>query len=181
MNKIGTQTIETERLILRRITLEDVDSMFTNWTSDPLVTKYVTWETHSSINDTKEYVESKIKRYDDDFCFDWIVVLKESNKPIGEIEAVNFSKVDSLVEMGDCYGSKYWNKGYATEALKAFIDYMFNKVGVNKIYARHIINNPASGKVMLKAGMKYDGTLKGYAIDKNTSQRTDVLYFSIDK
>ena len=48
-------------------------------------------------------------------------------EPIGEIEAVKVSEAHDLVEMGDCYGSRFWNKGYATEALKAFMKYMFNE------------------------------------------------------
>ncbi|MBR4142117.1 MAG: GNAT family N-acetyltransferase, partial [Firmicutes bacterium] len=49
MKHCGTQTIETERLILRRLRREDAGAMFRNWTSDPEVTKYLTWPTHESV------------------------------------------------------------------------------------------------------------------------------------
>ena len=181
MNTIGTQRIETERLILRRISSDDAILMYKNWTSDPLVTKHLTWDIHKNIEVTKKYASFKEERYSNELCFDWIVVLKEINEPIGEIEAVKVLSADKLVEMGYCFGSKFWNKGYATEALNAFIDYMFNKVEVEKVSACHISTNPASGRAMIKAGMQYDATLKGYRIDKNTNERVDLLYYSIDK
>lgn len=110
-----------------------------------------------------------------------MVELKSTHEPIVDIEAVNVSKKDNLVEMGDCYGSSYWNKGYATEALKAFIDYMFSEVEVDKVIACHISTNPASGRVMEKAGMHLDASLKGYFIDKNTGKRAHKVCYSIDR
>lgn len=180
MNGIGTQTIETERLILRRIREEDADMIYQNWTSDPLVTKYLTWDIHKNLEVTRSYAKYKADRYVNDFCFDWLIVLKAINEPIGEIEAVKVQVENRLVEMGYCLSSKYWNQGYASEALKAFIDYMFNQVGVDKVIACHIDVNPASGRAMQKAGMKYDATLKNYRVDKNTNKRVDLLYYSID-
>ena len=181
MNGIGTKTIETKRLILRKVKSTDYELVYKNWTSDHLTTRYVTWSTHESAKATKEYCDYKEKRYiGRDYCFDWIVILKETNEPIGEIEAVNVSKVYRLVEIGYCYGSAFWNKGYATEALNAVINYMFNEVDVDKVIACHISTNPASGKVMQKCNMKHDGTLPGYLVDKNTNLRADQLWYSID-
>lgn len=181
MNGIGTQLIETKRLILRKVEVKDYESIYKNWTSDKLVARYVSWNVHESLDVTKQYCEYKANRYDGhEYCFDWVVELKETNELIGEIEAINVSKAARLVELGYCFGSKYWNKGYATEALTAFIDYMFNKVDVDKIIACHISTNPASGRVMQKCGMQYDATLKGYFVDKNTNLRADKVCYSID-
>lgn len=180
MNAIGTQTIETARLILRRIEISDIEMMYKNWTSDKLVTKYVTWPTHESLEITRQYAEYKVNRYNNLMCYDWIVVLKATNEPIGEIEAINVSLVDKTAEMGDCYGSKFWNQGYGTEALKAFIDFMLNKVEVEKVYARYLSANPASGRIMEKAGMHYDGALKEYGFDHINQKRVDICYYSID-
>lgn len=181
MKDIEIKTIETERLILRKIELSDALKIYNNWTSDSLVTKYLSWPTHTSLKQTEGYIKYKLERYKKGYCYDWVVVLKENNEPIGEIDAVNVSIEHNLVEMGDCYGSKYWNKGYATEALKAFIDYMFNEVEVDKIIACHSSLNPASGRVMQKAGMHFDGCLKNYFIDKNTKLRVDKICYSIDR
>ena len=62
MKKVGTQTIETERLILRRFTVEDAGDMYKNWASDPEVTKYLTWPPHESVEFTKSLLADWVKR-----------------------------------------------------------------------------------------------------------------------
>lgn len=180
MRGVGTKTIETDRLVLRRIIVDDAKMMYKNWTNDPEVSKYVTWNCHGNLEATIEYAKYKESRYEKEYCFDWIVILKETAEAIGEIEAVKVSLASSLVEVGYCFGSKYWNQGYATEALKAFIQYMFRIVNVEKVIACHMSSNPASGKVMLKAEMHFDASLKNYVVNKNTNTREDLLYYSID-
>lgn len=181
MKNVGSNLIETKRLILRKVELSDAPKIFENWCSDPLVSKYVTWDMHKSLDDTIEYVKYKVDLYNRDYRFDWLVVLKDTNEPIGEIDCVKTSVNYSLVELGYCYSSKYWNNGFATEALVAVIKYLSEVACVDKITACHISTNPASGKVMQKAGMSYDATLKEYVVDKNTKQRADLVYYSYSK
>ena len=182
MKPVGSRVIETERLIMRPLQEGDAPFIYKNWTSDPMVTRYLTWDAHASLQDTENYVRYKLKRNSEDpYRFDWVLVLKETGEPIGEMEGVRASLQDNLVEMGDAIGSKFWNRGIATEALKAFIRYLFEVAEVEKIVACHISTNPASGRVMEKAGMHKDGVLKGYLIDKTTSRREDSVWYSIDK
>ena len=178
MINVGTKTIETKRLILRKLEISDLEQVYNNWCSDPKVTKYVTWDMHKNIEQTKEYINFKLGLYEKDYRFDWVVVIKETNEVIGEIDAVKQSLNYNLVELGYCYGSKYWNNGYATEALSAVIKYLKEVALVEKVTACHISTNPASGRVMQKAGMKYDATLKEYVVDKNTKERADLVYYS---
>ena len=178
MKNVGTRTIETKRLILRKLEISDLEQVYNNWCSDPKVTKYVTWDMHKNIEQTKEYINFKLELYKKDYRFDWVVVIKETNEVIGEIDAVKQSLNYNLVELGYCYGSKYWNNGYATEALSAVIKYLKEVALVEKVTACHISTNPASGRVMQKAGMKYDATLKEYVVDKNTKERADLVYYS---
>lgn len=180
MNGIGTCTIETDRLILRRFKIEDYKKVYENWTSDKKTTRYLSWNTHDNEEVTKEYIQSKLSSYDKDFFFDWIVIRKEDNEPIGEISCVKFSKLHRLCEMGDCFGSKYWNNGYGTEALKAFIDYMLNKVQVDIVIACHTESNLASGRIMEKAGMKKDAVLPNYFVNKETRKREAQIFYSIE-
>lgn len=178
MINVGTRTIETERLILRKLEISDLEQVYNNWCSDPKVSKYVTWDMHENIEQTKEYIKFKLGLYEKDYRFDWVVVIKETNEVIGEIDSVKQSLNYNLVELGYCYGSKYWNNGYATEALKAVIRYLKEVALVEKVTACHISTNPASGRVMQKAGMNYDATLKEYVVDKNTKERADLVYYS---
>ena len=86
------------------------------------------------------------------------IVLKESGEVIGNILQCNgTNRYMNTVEVGYAIGKKYWNKGYMSEALKAMIDLLFES-GVHKVNACHIPENIASGRVMEKCGMKYEGS-----------------------
>lgn len=61
-------------------------------------------------------------------------------------------------ELGYWIGKPYWNKGYCSEAAKAVVNYGFEELGLNRIQARHMLSNPASGRVMQKLSMRYEGT-----------------------
>ena len=63
-------------------------------------------------------------------------------------------------EVAYSLGKAYWNKGYMTEALKAVLVFGLKTVGINRIEAYHAINNPGSGKVLQKSGMRYEGRLR---------------------
>lgn len=181
MNGMGTQVIETDRLILRRFKDDDYKKVYTNWTSDSKTTRFLNWDTNENEDLTKVYIESKKELYENEFFFDWIVVRKEDNEPIGEISCVKFSNIHRLCEVGNCYGSKYWNKGYGTEALKAFIDYMLNQVQVDMVIACHSESNATSGRVLKKAGMKFDAILPDYVVNKETGKRECQVYYSIQR
>ena len=63
-------------------------------------------------------------------------------------------------ELGYWLGKPYWNQGYTTEAALAILQYGFETFGLNRIYASHLSRNPASGRVMQKIGMRYEGCLR---------------------
>jgi len=65
-----------------------------------------------------------------------------------------------LVHIGYCIGEKWWHQGIVSEAFSAIIPFLFEKVGANRIESQHDPNNPHSGKVMEKCGLKYEGTLR---------------------
>lgn len=178
MNNLGTVTLETERLILRRISKDDAYDAFNNWTNDPEVTKYVTWEPHGTVEVTKELFEIWENDYKLDHKYRWVVYVKELDTIIGTIDVVHQSIKEKTCEVGYCYGSKYWGYGYATEALKRVLDFLLNDVGFYLVEARHLVNNPASGRVMEKAGMKYETTLRDRFIDKETLGRASVKVYS---
>ena len=138
MNGIGTNTIETNRLILRRMELSDAPFIFKNWASDEETTKFLDWNAHPSEKASLKYAEFKVNRYQNDFNFDWVIVLKDTHEVIGEIDAVNVNKVHKTISIGYVLSRKYWQQGYMTEALKGVIDYLFNLVGTDQITACHI-------------------------------------------
>lgn len=160
MNHLGTVKIETERLILRKFTEGDVQAAFTNWTSNESVTEFLRWPTHSSIEVTRDVLNRWIKSYVNKNFYQWAIVLRELGEPIGTISVVDQNEKLDIVHIGYCIGSKWWNKGITSEAFAGIIPFLFEKVKVNRIESQHDPNNSNSGRVMLKCGMKYEGTLR---------------------
>lgn len=173
----GTKRIETERLILRRAVTDDAQAMYDNWASDDEVTKYLTWPTHESVEITKMVVDSWVKDYELDNYYQWVIELKEIGQPIGSISVVGQKEKTCAAEIGYCMGRRWWHQGIMSEALKAVMDYLFGEVGMNRIEARHDPNNPHSGGVMRKCGMKYEGTLRG--ADRNNQGICDAAHYAI--
>ncbi len=159
MNKAGTQRLETHRLILRRFRAEDAGDMFANWASDPEVTRFLTWPAHPSIEVTRAVLGDWIPRYSDGGFFSWAIEWKENGSVIGSIAVVKLDENTDSAEIGYCLGRAYWGRGIMPEALRAVTDYLFDTAGLNRIAACHDANNPNSGRVMEKAGMKREGVL----------------------
>ena len=165
MNKTGTQRIETHRLILRPFTMEDAEDMFSNWASDPEVTRFLTWPAHSSVDVTRKILAGWIAEYTDGGYFQWAVELKETGSVIGSIAVVKLEEAIESAEVGYCLGRAFWGRGIMPEALRAVMDYLFDTVGLNRIMAGHDVNNPKSGRVMEKAGMEKEGVLRASGIN----------------
>ncbi len=160
MNHLGTKTLETERLILRRFTMNDVPDMFNNWARDDEVTKYLMWTSHKNILVSKAYIEFLINGYAQPNMYDWGIELKEIGQVIGSIGVIRFDDKVEYVHIGYCIGKQWWNKGITSEAFSAVIKYLLEEVKVNRIESRHDPRNTGSGKVMKKCGLQYEGTLK---------------------
>lgn len=180
MKHKGTILIETDRLILRKFKDIDSNDMFKNWGSDANVTKYLSWETHKDIKDSEDIINLWISKYEDNSVYNWVIELKEINEVIGNISIVKLEDMHDACEIGYCISSKYWNKSITTEAFNAVIKYLFEEVGVNRICAKHDINNVASGKVMQKCGMVYEGTLREVQI-RNNRFRSVAVYSILKK
>lgn len=161
MEHKGTILIETERLFLRQFVIDDAPAVYRNWTSDNDVTEFLRWQTHKDISETKEVLHKWIDSYNDLDFYQWAITLKGgNNEPIGTISVVGINEILSSVHIGYCIGKKYWNMGITSEALLALIPYFFDDVKANRIESQHDPNNPNSGRVMLKCGLNYEGTLK---------------------
>jgi ribosomal-protein-alanine N-acetyltransferase len=174
----GTKTLYTDRLILRRFTLEDATDMFVNWASDPEVTKYLSWLPHKDIEVTKNIISSWISSYDQLSNYNWAIVLKNYGKVIGSISVVGSMEKNLRCEVGYCLSRQYWNQGIMTEALKAVISYLIKEIGFKRVQAVHQVDNVASGRVMIKAGMKYEGRLRGFVLN-NRNELVDCEMYAV--
>ena len=160
MNHQGTITIETDRLILRKFTEADIPAAFRNWTGDDKVTEFLRWPTHSSIDVTERILKGWIAEYTKTDFYQWAIVPKVLNEPIGTISVVGMDERTAKIHIGYCIGSKWWHQGYTSEAFAAIIPFFFEQVGAQRIESQHDPANANSGKVMEKCGLTHEGTLR---------------------
>ena len=160
MEHTGLVKIETDRLVLRKFTENDSEPAFRNWTSDAKVTKYLRWSTHTDITVTQKVIEQWVEDSERADFYHWAIELKELEEPIGTISVVEKNEHLNIVHIGYCIGSKWWHRGFTSEAFLAIIPFLFNEVGANRIESGHDPDNPNSGLVMKKCGLKYEGRLR---------------------
>lgn len=171
MEHKGTVTLETERLILRRFVPSDLEQIFYNCWSDPEVYKWTNYGLMNCIDDVinnaEMFTDKWFGAYERLNRYSWAIVLKSSGNVIGRFFGMNPNDKVSQIELTYEIGQKWWGIGLMTEAVKAVISFFFDKVGFNRIYAYHAHANPASGKVMQKCGMIYEGTMRQACICNN--------------
>jgi [ribosomal protein S5]-alanine N-acetyltransferase len=152
--------LETERLLLRKMRLDDAEAMFA-YASDPEVTRYVPWDTHRSMEDSESFLGFATEGYERGDFGGWGVVLKDDGVFIGTCGIdVGYAPEHARAELGYVLSREYWGKGLMPEAVRAVIRLSFGRMGLNRVEARCIAENTASARVMEKAGMTYEGTLR---------------------
>ncbi len=160
MKHKGTVTIETERIILRKFFAEDVQAAFRNWTNDEKVTEFLRWQVHRNLAVTERVVNDWMNHYKNSDYYQWAIVPKSVNEPIGTISVTDLDEKTGKVHIGYCIGSKWWHSGFTSEAFSAIISFFFEEVEAERIESMHDPENPNSGKVMKKCGLIYEGTLR---------------------
>ena len=163
MRHPGTETLEIPRLILRRFVAGDAAAMYHNWASDPEVTRFLTWPTHKNLSVSEQVLSDWIRGYANPRQYQWAIVPKALNEPIGSISIVQINDTIDEVQVGYCIGQPWWHQGYTSESLQAVIRFAFTELGANRVSAIHNVQNPRSGCVMQKCGMQKEGILRqGY-------------------
>ena len=150
MSFINTPTLETERLILRKFTEADMDAFLTIY-SDKDVNTYLPWFPVNSIEEARTFFDERYQsEYRSPCGYRYAICLKIDDIPIGY---VNVSMEESH-DLGYGLRREFWHKGITTEASRAVIEQL-KKDGMPYITATHDTNNPRSGRVMQKLGMRY--------------------------
>lgn len=168
--------LETNSLLLRPLQRNDIHDVF-SFASDPEVARFVLWEPHRSISDSREYIRYIRSLYRRGLPGSWGITLKNSGRLIGTIGFMWYSETNSSAEIGYSISRSEWNKGFATEALRSVICSAFASLPLNRIEAQHDIRNPASGRVMEKCIMKKEGILRQRI--RNKGELIDVALYAI--
>lgn len=179
LNHKGTKIIETDRLLLRPFRSGDAPFMFKNWAGDRDVAKFLTWNAHRSVSDSECVVNMWVAEYNENSCYNWAIVLKDISEPIGGISVARIYDNIGAAEIGYCIGKNWWGTGIMTEAFSAVIPYLF-EVGFNRITAAHAVENPASGRVMQKCGLTYEGTFRQF-FRATSGELLDISFYAVLK
>lgn len=178
MKHCGTQPLNSQRLLLRPFCKEDAAPMFRNWGSNPNVTRFLRWPTQQDVQTAETVINSWIEKYSEPDWYQWAIVPKDLNEPIGSISVVRYDDRTESMELGYCIGENWWKQGYTSEAMELVLAYLFQTVGANRVAARHDTENPGSGAVMAHAGMRYEG-LQRQADWSNMGDHRDMVFRAI--
>ena len=150
------QNLETKRLILRKITLDDANEIFA-YASNPDVARYTSFKPHDCLETTKLTIANFFLP---NSLYHWGIVEKTSGQLIGEIFVKQIN--DKTVEFGWILNQNNWGRGYVPEAAKCLFALCFDQLEIELIQANHLPENTKSGRVMEKLGMKRLGQIYSY-------------------
>ena len=180
---MGTAVLETPRLILRRFVPEDLEPMFRNCWCEQAVWKWTNYAPMNSVSDVilkaNMFTSRWLGAYSDPKRYSWAICLKADNQPIGRLFGMH--PTDDDVELAYELGSLWWNQGLMTEAVQTAIAFFLLDVGLPRVHAYHASENPASGRVMQKSGMRHIGIIpNGCTCNAGTFDRFDYEILSAD-
>ena len=168
--------LETGRLVLRKVSLEDAADIF-EYATDPEVPKFMPWEPHQSIQMTYEYLAHVLDLYRQRSPGPWAIVHMRDAKMIGTCSFGSWERDHRRAEIGYVLNRRYWGQGYMTEVVRAIIAFGFRELGLNRIQARCEVPNIGSARVMEKAGMSFEGVLRQQLFEKGSYR--DMKMYSI--
>lgn len=166
MKHVGTVTLESERLLLRRLCVEDAQILYNGVRGSAEVAKYMLWQPDNTVEDTKVFLTNLVSEYEKEDFYQWGIVEKSTETLIGMIALFVKDTRSMTGKPAYLIAKDKWGNGYIAEALKEIIRLGFEVIGFNRIAADCLTDNPASGKAMEKAGMIYEGTARQLYLSK---------------
>ncbi|CAN5903980.1 GNAT family protein [soil metagenome] len=166
--------LHTERLRLRPATVTDATALFDAYASDPQATRYLSWRTHETVDETREFLADAQARWHEGSEFIWVLVPRasgasthdddRSGAPIGAIGA---AITPHGVEIGYVLGAVWWGRGLARDALTAVMRWLQSQPEVFRVWAYCAVDHLQSARVLERSGMTYEGTLRRWVVLPN--------------
>ena len=154
-------TITTERLLLNEVQESDVPDIVGIFKEEEVSEFTLSIPYPYAAKDAMFWLGLAQKGFANKDMYVFAIRQQETEKIIGGID-LSLNIKHNKGELGYWLGKPYWNKGFMTEAAQALVEFGFETLGLKKIFASHLVDNPASGKVMKKIGMEKEGVLKCY-------------------
>ncbi len=178
--------IHTDRLTIRQVKRQDAEDLY-ELCRRPEMSRFSMWNPHNSIDDTKTFINYQISRYRRRECTFFVVEHTATHKVIGTCSYVSIEGDYKIAEIGYSILSDLWGQGFGTEVADALTGFAFDRIGVQRVFARVLPQNLASKRVLERIGFEYEGTLKkGFYFDGKVSDievygMTDDVFFALNK
>lgn len=159
-------TFGTARLLARRPRLDDGPAVFTSYASDPEVTRYLAWKPYDRIEPLNAFLRECIATWEKDAGhFAWILCLKGTDSPIGSIGMT--LEPGGKAMFGYVLARKFWGHGFMAEPLTFLVNWALAQPTIYRAWAFCDAENPASARVMEKAGLVREGILRRWHVAPN--------------
>jgi ribosomal-protein-alanine N-acetyltransferase len=149
---MGTTTLKTERLTLRRHIEQDAHVLFSHFGCNPKMFEFSGWNPYATEEMAADTVKHFIDSYEDDRFYGWAI--EYAGELIGTVGAYDYDPEADNIEIGISIKEDAWGNGFATETLKCVIDYLINNEGIGSVVAWSAAENSGSIRAMTKAGME---------------------------
>lgn len=174
MQHTGSVALRTARLLLRPYADGDAAALYRNLLSDRAVMAHVNWPAARTPAGAETLLAAWLRVAGNERVYRWAVCA--GDEVAGDIAVTQWNARDARCELGFCLCRRLWGQGLMAEALCAVTGHLFAIVGFHRIGLRHDADNPASGRVMQKAGYLYEGTLRGAMLRDDGTYADVVLY-----
>ena len=171
------EQLNADRIYLQRLRYEFAEEIFFAYASKPEATKFVSWQIHRSMEDTKRYLNYAVNAWQNGTDYSFGIRLRGTNRLIGSIGCVND---EGKVQVGYVFSPVFWNQGYATEACRALLTKLKSLANVHRIWTFTDSENHASRKVLHKCGLVEEARLtKWFRFVNQGNEPKDCVFYKV--
>jgi ribosomal-protein-alanine N-acetyltransferase len=171
------EKLETERLLLQRLRYEEAEEIFYSYASKPEATKYLTWPTHRSIEDTRAFLRYAIENWNSGLDYSYSIRLKETKNFVGSFGVMHDN---GKIQFGYVLSPSHWGHGYASEACKRMMDLLKTIPLLYRIGTFVDVENTASIRVLQKSGLVEEAlVVKWFRFVNQGNAPKDCIFFRL--
>ncbi len=172
---VDDDVLTGDRVQLRRPALHDAEALFDNVTSEPQVTRYLSWRPHTDVQETREVVTGLFNVGEDRT---WLIALRADGQVIGQIGCRRTGP--HAVDVGYCLGRPWWGRGLMSEALNLLVDRLTDDDQIYRVAAFCHVDNVRSAALLQRCGLVLEGRLRRHTVFPNLSaEPQDTLLYAL--